>query len=50
MNPLVQLTQWLGEEQLAGNPFAHGAVLGTVGRDGALTFGVRVAEGWGDSV
>ena len=35
MNPLVQLTQWLGEEQLAGNPFAHGAVLGTVGRDGA---------------
>lgn len=35
MNPFIQLTQWIGEERLAGIPFSHGAVLGTVGRDGA---------------
>lgn len=35
MNPLIQLTQWINEERLAGTPFSHGAVLGTVGHDGA---------------
>lgn len=34
MNPFIQLTQWISEERLAGIPFAHGAVLGTVGHDG----------------
>lgn len=35
MNPFIQLTQWISEERLAGTPFSHGAVLGTVGHDGA---------------
>jgi pyridoxine/pyridoxamine 5'-phosphate oxidase len=34
MNPFIQLTQWISEERLAGIPFSHGAVLGTVGHDG----------------
>lgn len=34
VNPFIQLTQWISEERLAGIPFSHGAVLGTVGHDG----------------
>ena len=34
MNPFIQLTQWICEERVAGIPFSHGAVLGTVGHDG----------------
>lgn len=34
LNPLIQLTQWIAEEQRLGTPFSHGAVLGTVGSDG----------------
>ena len=33
--PLAKLQTWISEEQLLGVPFAHGAVLGTVGLDGA---------------
>ncbi|HPY40833.1 MAG TPA: pyridoxamine 5'-phosphate oxidase family protein, partial [Thiolinea sp.] len=28
--PLAKLRRWVDEERLAGNPFSHGAVLGTV--------------------
>jgi pyridoxamine 5'-phosphate oxidase len=34
INPLEQLDRWLTEERSLGNPFAHGAVLGTQGEDG----------------
>jgi pyridoxine/pyridoxamine 5'-phosphate oxidase len=34
MNPFIQLAQWISEEKLAGIPFGHGAVLGTVGHGG----------------
>jgi pyridoxine/pyridoxamine 5'-phosphate oxidase len=32
-NPLEQLGVWIAEERSLGNPFAHGAVLGTQGED-----------------
>jgi pyridoxamine 5'-phosphate oxidase len=34
INPLEKLGEWLAEERALGNPFAHGAVLGTQGEDG----------------
>lgn len=34
INPLEKLGEWLAEERLLGNSFAHGAVLGTQGEDG----------------
>ena len=34
INPLEKLEEWLKEERSLGNPFAHGAVLGTQGEDG----------------
>jgi pyridoxamine 5'-phosphate oxidase len=34
INPLEKLDLWLTEERSHGNPFAHGAVLGTQGKDG----------------
>ena len=34
MNPLEKLDEWLTEERSLGNPFAHGDVLGTPGKDG----------------
>jgi pyridoxamine 5'-phosphate oxidase len=33
INPLEKLDRWLKEERSRGNPFAHGAVLGTQGED-----------------
>lgn len=34
INPLKKLQGWIAEERAAGNPFAHGAVLGTAGEGG----------------
>jgi pyridoxamine 5'-phosphate oxidase len=34
INPLEKLGEWLAEERLLGNSFAHGAVLATQGKDG----------------
>ena len=34
MNPLETLVTWVAEERALGIPFAHGAVLGTLGADG----------------
>jgi pyridoxine/pyridoxamine 5'-phosphate oxidase len=33
IDPLEKLGEWLAEERALGNPFAHGAVLGTQGED-----------------
>jgi pyridoxine/pyridoxamine 5'-phosphate oxidase len=33
INPLEKLGEWLAQERAFGNPFAHGAVLGTQGED-----------------
>ena len=33
INPLDKLGEWLAQERLLGNPFAHGSVLGTQGED-----------------
>jgi hypothetical protein len=34
INPLDKLNDWITQEQSFGNLFAHGAMLGTQGKDG----------------